>query len=69
MPDKKKTFDWEALVDVDLPDVDPITNEVVEENMKRAGRMRGAVRLGIGKIWTKEDFAAYRVKVNSRPLP
>ena len=63
-------LDWKRLVNVDLPRVDPITDELIAQNLERSYLMDGGdVRLATGRILTVEGLENYRDKVNSRPLP
>ncbi|PCJ55400.1 MAG: hypothetical protein COA73_13530 [Candidatus Hydrogenedentota bacterium] len=65
----RKSLDWEALVDKDMPEIGPITKEFVKRNMKYPHRIRGTVRLGRGLIWTEEELSTYRKEVLEKPLP
>ena len=66
--------DLVKLIDVNFPDMGPITDKVVE-GIKRLAKRRldiGAnmgYRMRTGRIWTDKAYAERRKKVYDTPLP
>lgn len=60
---------WTELIDKDMPAFGPITKEVVDGIKKTRGRFRGSVRISQGKIFTDEEYEAWRKRVLKTALP
>ncbi|GMV93132.1 MAG: hypothetical protein AMXMBFR82_29100 [Candidatus Hydrogenedentota bacterium] len=67
--ESRSSSDWKGLIDVDLPEIGPVTTDVVKKAHGLSDRIRGSVRLALGLIWTDKDYEEYRNKVLKRPLP
>lgn len=60
--------DWKEVIDVDFPEIGPITEKTREITLKYNGSC-DSVRIATGRFYTNEEFEAYKKEVLSRPLP
>ncbi|KPK75781.1 MAG: hypothetical protein AMJ79_09735 [Phycisphaerae bacterium SM23_30] len=60
---------WKDMIDVDMPTMGPITEEIRKQTREQAARYRGGVRVSTGRFWTDAEYKKYRDKVLSTPLP
>jgi len=61
--------EWKELIDVDFPDMGPITDETREQIKEQSLRYRGSVRLSQGRFMTTDEYEEYRDRVRNTPLP
>ncbi len=64
--DKKQ--DWKNLIDKPFPDIGPITDDIREQTTKYIHRIRGSVRIALGRFFTDEEYELYRNN-QLKPLP
>lgn len=57
------------LIDKDAPDIGSITRDTVQCTLACSNQFRGSVRASTGRIYTDEEYTAWRDKVLSTPLP
>ena len=60
---------WKDLIDVDIPDQGPITEDTLKETEKRASRFRGSARASTRKIWITSEYEDYRREILNKSLP
>lgn len=60
---------WVDLINQDLPEFGPITEESVKIAEDEPYRFRGSVRISSGMIWTDSEYDAFRTNVLNTPLP
>lgn len=58
-----------ALIDVDQPEIGPITESDRNENIENSHRFRGSVRCAIGSFWTNDEFERFRQESLAKQLP
>ena len=61
--------EFNRIVDENLPDSGPITEEDRLLTKKEGNRFRGALRLSLGRFWIDKEYNDYRDKVLATPLP
>ena len=59
---------WKNLIDVDMPQLGPITEQTRRQAIQYNHRFRGSVRIALGKFWTDEEYEKYREE-QLKPLP
>lgn len=63
------TDDWRRVLDADLPRIGPITERTRQVTLQHRYRLTGSVRVALGRFFTDDEFAKYRQRVLSTPLP
>jgi len=58
-----------CLLNTDMPDQGPVTEETVACTIEQSHRFRGSFRVSTGLIWTTQDYERRRKDTLSRPLP
>jgi hypothetical protein len=60
---------WNEVVYDDCPKMGLVTQDSLEQMRLDSLKYGGSARMAMGRIWTDEEFEAYRESVLSRPLP
>ena len=57
------------MINVDIPKVGEITDEMVEKSYQASSRFGGNARISSGRVWTNEAYEERRKRVLNTPLP
>jgi hypothetical protein len=66
---RMKLKDWRDVLMTDLPEMSPVTQEVIDLARTQGRRYRGSMRISTCSVWPDEEYEKRRAKILSTPLP